>query len=891
MRWLYLANIGTAILDERLTTVLIDSGACMNCVTPEFMKVRGLAAGSIQDLNNHSGCIPINGAGGKCTEPLGYVMIRVQIPQVPSYDEDQVALIIEDPSIFSRWCPIILGTLTIFRAIQAMKESEMHNLERVWQYAKAGYEYTHFMMNPDNVPTEEGQSFPTNTGRNPIDLDEKLLLKKKQVLLPFLNTMVHCKTWETQMQGYKLYVMIHAPYQEDKSSLPNGIYVLKTYTQLKEGSWNVSVVLRNLTSKMIHLAPSRCVARVAAANEVPEAMPSPELAKALDETLPKEAPKLTIKEQQKLLMELLWQDGRLEQWKEWPPELALKFKWMLMEHHHIFLLDKNEIGCTEMAEHIIELMDDEPFKEWFQWIAPPLLEEVRENLQDMVDGGAIRPSKSPMCNTIVLVRKKDGTLRFCIDFRKLNSRTKKDSFPLLHMQETMESMVGAQFFSSMDLKSGFWQVRMSEKSRQYTAFTVGSLGMYEFLQMPYRLCNAPAMFQRLMQNCLGELNLTYALVYLDDVIVYSKMEEDHLHWLQAVFECFHEHGLKLKPSKCSFLRKQIMFLGHEISADSMKPSTLNLEGIAEMALPANYTEVRHFLGMTGFFRRFIKIYARIAKPLNDILEGEASKMKSKAVTLPPEALEVFERLKICCMTVPLLAFADFEKEFQLETDVSLEGLVAVLSQKQPDGKWHPVAFGSRELKGREAKYHSSKLEFLALKWAITEQFPEYLQYRPFTVLMDNNPLTYILTTPNLDALGHRWVAALASYNMTIKYLKGSDNKVADALSQIKTRLDPETITELLNHAKGDAPQAKAEDIRIIEEEERVDQEVILRTTQLAHQDKKFCNLWTEDWWQAQQMDPVIPHVLEWLRLPKNDRTQLKDFLRGKVSEADCEHMA
>ena len=192
----------------------------------------------------------------------------------------------------------------------------------------------------------------------------------------------------------------------------------------------------------------------------------------------------------------------------------------------------------------------------------------------------------------------------------------------------MESMVGARFFSSMDLKSGFWQVQMSEKSRQYTAFTVGSLGMYVFLLMPYGLCNAPAMFQRLMQNCLGELNLTYALVYLDDVIVYSKKEEDHLHRLQAVFKHFHEHGLKLKPLKCSFLRKQITFLGHEISTDGMKPGTLNLEGIAEMAPPANYTEVRCFLGMTGFFRRFIKNYARIAKPLNDILKGEASKMKS-----------------------------------------------------------------------------------------------------------------------------------------------------------------------------------------------------------------------------------------------------------------------
>ena len=346
-----------------------------------------------------------------------------------------------------------------------------------------------------------------------------------------------------------------------------------------------------------------------------------------------------------------------------------------------------------------------------------------------------------------------------------------------------------------------------------------------------------------------------------------------------MFKQFYEHGLKLKPSKCCFLCKQITLLGQEVSTDGMKPGNLNLKGIAEMAPPANYTEVRRFLGMTGIFQRFIKKYTRIAKPLNDIQEGEASKLKSEDVTLPPDALDAFKKLKMCCMTAPVLAFADFEKEFQLETDASSEGLGAILSQKQPDGKWRPVTFGSCELKGGEAKYHSSKLEFLALKWAIKEQFREYLQYRPFTVLMDKNPLTYVLTTPNLDALSHRWVAALAGYNMTIRYLKGSDNKVADALSWIETRLDPDTVTELLNHAKAGAPTlAETNEIQIIEEEERADQEVILRTTQLAHQDKKFPNLHTEDWHQAQLMDPVIPHVVDWLCLPRSNPVKLKDFL-------------
>ena len=161
------------------------------------------------------------------------------------------------------------------------------------------------------------------------------------------------------------------------------------------------------------------------------------------------------------------------------------------------------------------------------------------------------------------------------------------------------------------------------------------------------------------------MNLTYALVYLDDVIVYSHTEEDHLRRLQAIFERFQEHGLKLKPSKCSFLRKQITFLGHEVSAEGMKPGDQNLKGIAEMPPPPeNYTAVRRFLGMTGFYRRFIKGYACIAKPLNDILEGEASKLKSESMTLPLDALEAFEQLKMCCMTAPVLAFTNFMKPFQ-----------------------------------------------------------------------------------------------------------------------------------------------------------------------------------------------------------------------------------
>ena len=465
----------------------------------------------------------------------------------------------------------------------------MENTPEAWWSTQHTYEFANYMVQLN--PEDYGMTMPTNTGENPSDLDELVLLKNKVTMPAFESTILRCHTRRTMMMGYKLHVMTQATYLEDRANLLNGVYVVKTYTELHDGSHNVSVVLRNLTGKPVHLAAGRPVARVVAANAVLDAAPSLEFLRKLDEMEPSRDPlrKLTIEERQKLLLELLRKEGWLDKLKKWPPELALKFECMLMEHHNIFSLELNEIGCTDVAEHVIELLDTEPFKEWFRCIAPPLVEEVQQHIQEMLDGGAIRPSQSPWCNAVVLVCKKDGGLRFCIDFHRLNSQTKKDAYPLPQMQETMESIVGARFFSTMDLKSGFWQVKMAKDSQQYTAFTVGSMGVYEFLRMPYGLCNTPATFQRLMQNCLGELNLTYALIYLDDVIVFSWTKEEHLHCLWVVFSRFLEHGLKLKPSKCHFLQDKITFLGHEISADRMKPGMANLKAIAEMAPPKMYT--------------------------------------------------------------------------------------------------------------------------------------------------------------------------------------------------------------------------------------------------------------------------------------------------------------
>ena len=249
------------------------------------------------------------------------------------------------------------------------------------------------------------------------------------------------------------------------------------------------------------------------------------------------------------------------------------------------------MGCTYSTEHVIKVTDDTPFKEQFKWIPPPLVEEVWNHLWEMLEFGAIRPSQSAWCNAVVLVWKKDGSLWFCIDFCCLIAHTKKDSYPLPRIQEVLESLVGAGHFSCLDLKSGFWQIKMEEELKQYPAFTVGNLGFFECNCMPFWLCNALTTLQWLMQNCLGELSLIYCLIYLDDLIMFSQTAEEHLHKLCVVFDQLREYNLKLKLLKCSLFKEEINYLAHQVSKQGVQPSNANLKAIAECMPPQTYMEI------------------------------------------------------------------------------------------------------------------------------------------------------------------------------------------------------------------------------------------------------------------------------------------------------------
>ena len=422
---------------------MIDSGAQSNAMTPAYVKEHKLKVGLVHDLALHPTSIPISSIGGH-TAALGYIIINVQVEGIPRYYKEQVTLVILNVTQLGLKVPVILGTPTIHWLCHQMKESEIQTAPEEWQHTLLSYEVLRNVsihaMTPRLDP-DQGIEHPTNMGQNPINLDKPVLLKDKVTIPAFASQIVHVRTQKTFMKGHHLNVMVQPPYPEDRPKQPVGLYVQRVYTKMKDGSQNVSTVLRNGTGKPMHLAARRLVGHIVAANLVPDAVALPELEAKLAQDGEPEPP-LTMEQHQELLMKVLEENSSLGKLKGWKKETALKAKQLLMEFHHIFCLEKNEMGCTYATEHVIELLpeQDEPFKERK---APHEVEEVCQHIQEMLDGGAIQPSQSPWCNAIVLVQKKDGTLRFCIDFRHLNARTKKDSYPIPKCPETMESLVGA----------------------------------------------------------------------------------------------------------------------------------------------------------------------------------------------------------------------------------------------------------------------------------------------------------------------------------------------------------------------------------------------------------------------------------------------------------------
>lgn len=483
------------------------------------------------------------------------------------------------------------------------------------------------------------------------------------------------------------------------------------------------------------------------------------------------------------------------------PEQQAELKSLLLKYADVFAVHDEDLGYTDQIRHEIPVLDEIPVSQPYRRIPPNQYKEVRNHISELLRKGVIQESVSSYASPIVLVRKPDGSLRLCVDYRRLNSKTRRDAFPLPRIDESLDALSGAKFFSSIDLASGYHQVAVHEKDRHKTAFTT-PFGLYEYLRMPFGLCNAPATFQRLMQATMSDLVFQIVLVYLDDLLVFSQTFQEHLERLETILKRLKNTGLKVKVEKCHLLQSEVKFLGHRVSAEGIGTDPEKISAVKTWPTPSTVKELRSFLGFCSYYRRFIEKFSQVAGPLHDVVNTclkensptKANQLFQSSWTL--ECSQAFELLRDKLTSAPLLGYADFKLPFVVETDASNLGLGAVLYQVQ-GGKKRVIAYASRRLRGAERNdknYSSMKLELLALKWSVTEKFRSYLLGSKFTVLTDNNPLCH-LSTAKLGAIQQRWVSQLAGFDFDVKYRPGRCNSAADALSRQPALDESEPLSE------------------------------------------------------------------------------------------------
>ena len=486
-----------------------------------------------------------------------------------------------------------------------------------------------------------------------------------------------------------------------------------------------------------------------------------------------------------------------------------RVKKMLWEESAAFARDSHDIGCIPSLQMSINLKDEIPVQRAYSSVPKPLFKEVKEYVQDLLMKGWVVKSKSSYSAPVVCVRKKDGTLRLCIDYRLLNQKTIPDRHPLPRIQDLTDTLGGYSWFSILDQGKAYHQGFVAKDSQHLTAF-ITPWGLYEWVRIPFGLSNAPAAFQRSMEEMLGPLRDDSCLPYLDDVLCYAKTFDEHVEGVRKVLRALQRHGVKLRPEKCELFRREVRYVGRLVSAQGVRIDPKDLDAVRSLAsrTPQTVGDVRKLTGFLGYYRSYIQDFSRIAKPIYELLQskpGQAAveRGKSKGPQLPSrtrvewtaEHQQALDGLVSLLVSPPVLAYPNFNEPFVLHTDASDKGLGAILYQHQ-DGKLRVVGYGSRTLTAAERNYHlhSGKLEFLALKWAVCEKFRDYLFYAPhFTIYTDNNPLTYVMTTAKLNAVGHRWVGELSDFRFDIKYRPGKSNIDADTLSRLP--LDIEAYSE------------------------------------------------------------------------------------------------
>lgn len=446
----------------------------------------------------------------------------------------------------------------------------------------------------------------------------------------------------------------------------------------------------------------------------------------------------------------------------------------LLNNYGIVALDPSNPGICKVGKHKIDLLNNIPISSTIYRTSPKEKEIIDEEIEKMLKNNIIEPSTSNFSSPIVLVSKKDGSKRFCVDYRNLNKITIKDNYPLPRIDDIIDSLNGSNYFSSLDLASGYWQIKIKESDKYKTAF-ISHAGLFQFNVMPFGLMNAPATFQRTMDNVFSKFKWKFVLVYLDDIIIYSKNKQDHVAHLKQVFNVLKENCFKLKLSKCKFFQEELLYLGYIINRNGILPNNERMQAIQNIPKPSNAKELQSFLGLLNYYRKWVKNFSIIAKPLYILLQ------KDIKFDWNSEHETAFATLKNSLLSPPLLKFPDYKKTFFIFCDACDIGIGAVLAQKY-EGKDCAIAFISRTLNGAETRYSITEKECLSVVWSIN-QFKSYIYGTSFIVVTDHSCLQWLKSLKSPNNRLTRWSLKLSEYDYIVQYRKGSLNINADFLSR------------------------------------------------------------------------------------------------------------
>ena len=746
------------------TTALLDTGSCVSTITEDFYHNH---LGYLT-LHNLEEILEIECASGDHLKYLGFVEAKMKVAGIDEDDNQTCLFLVVPESRYGKTVPVLLGTNILSCLMKSCKDKFG---ERYLQKAEL---HTPWYLSFRCMHIRE-----TTLKRTKNRLGIVRSAERKTILI-HPNTEISIEGYVSQDIEYKPCTAILE--ETEDSVITKDLDITPAVINYKyKDNGIINVKISNVTNKIVAVAPNAVLG---------------ELQKAEVEPLCNR-----ISAQNKADADDLFDKITIES-KNLTATQIEQVKDLVREYEDVFSKADDDIGHYTGVSHKINLSDERPFKQRYRRIPPSMIDEVRAHLEELLEAGIIRESHSPFASNVVLVRKASGQLRLCVDYRMLNKRTIKDQYALPRIEEVLDCLAGAKYFSVVDMKSGYHQIEVEETHKERTAFTVGPLGFFEFNRLPFGLNNSPATYQRLMEQCLGDLNMKICIIYLDDLIIFSNSFEEHLERLETVFQRLRKCNLKLASKKCFFLQPRVKYVGFIVSEDGIATDPVKVEKVKNWPKPTCAEEVRQFVAFAGYYRRFIRNFSKVVRPLNEVMppqsQRKGSKTKNKeGFTWGREQQQAFETLKELMTSAPVLAYANFNEQFELHIDASQQGLGAVLCQKQ-EGLTRVISFASRALSKSEKNYPTMKLEFLALKWAICEKFNDYLYGNKFTVLTDNNPLTYALTTAKLDATGQRWISALATFDFDINYKPGRSNIDADSLSRYPKRDQQdteETVTE------------------------------------------------------------------------------------------------